>query len=151
MGLIYAARDDFELLGLPAKALRGVENEQLDLWLSAAAAKMNTYIRKGYSLPITGVLTPSNTHPAELIRCNCIIAAWDGLRVRGHHPDQFDQAFEREYERCIEWLRELAAGTVTLDGAVDATPAVREGAPAVFSAGTPRTNAETESNTQRGW
>ncbi len=150
----YASRLDLCDAGLPSAALESVDADRQDGFLNRAGDLIDTYLRSKHSLPITGTLnepTGPNTFPGELVRCNVIIAAYDLLQWRGYNPDEFDEGWRQRYEDCIEWLRMLARGEVSLDGAVDQTPNVIEGGARVHGEGSPKVYAAVESNAKRGW
>lgn len=147
----YASTQDLHLTGLPASALGDVAIESQTLFLSRAGDKVDSYLRAKHTLPIVGALGPPNTYPGELVRCNVILAAYDLLQWRGYNPDEFDEGFRLRYEDCLDWLKMLARGEVSLDSAVDATPTIHEGGPQAHGEGSPKLFSAVASNESRGW
>ena len=147
----YASTTDLASVGLPAVALSGVPLAQQDEFLSQAGGLIDTYLQSQYTLPITGSTGPPNTYPGSLVRCNITLACYELLTFRRYNPDEYDQNWRRKYEDAIKWLTSLAKGEVSLLPGDDATPTLHEGAPRVFSFGSPRVNAGPEANKRRGW
>ena len=129
----YATIQDLRDLGLPPEALTNIDARALMKFLTNAGDLIDTYAIKKNALPLSGSLLPTNTFPGSIVRCNIIIAAYDLIVWRGFQPDAVDDQFQSRYDNCIEWLKELAKGAVSLLPTADATPNTSEGAPRVLN------------------
>ena len=118
--------------GLPAGALTSLSAADQGWYLDNAAAEMDTYLRARYTLPLTST-------PYELRACNVALAVCEILAFIGLNPDQYDALYATRCERWRQWLADLAAGKVSLDGAIDSTPGGSVG------------GASFTSLTSRGW
>ena len=141
----YATRPDLAALGLPSAALTGVSAATQDAHLVAQGARIDSYLRTQYDLPIK---TP---YPAELVECNAILAAYTLLQnARGYVPDEFDAGFRARYEDQIIWLRDIAAGRCSLGIDADQTTA-QEGRPRVWTGGNNVCGDTGDEGEARGW
>jgi len=137
--LEYCTANDLGVFGVNAEALEALpiqDNEQGPI--AAASARIDSYLRQQYVLPLTRV--------GQDIREACaIIAAYRVLSVRGLKPGENpeDANIRLQYEDTIRWLEKIAAGSVSpdIDDSDPGTPAAGE------QAGAPRVS----SNAQRGW
>lgn len=138
----YAGIADIASTGLPTAALDGILDADKNKFLSQASALVESYMRGRYRLPLTGVLGPPNTYPAEIVAAVVAIGTWELLVFRGLNPDEFDSVYRERKQFYLGdpvhvgpaargWLDKLAAGTVSIGAASDATPGVSEGAPRV--------------------
>ncbi|MCC6213734.1 MAG: DUF1320 family protein [Polyangiaceae bacterium] len=132
--MAYATTADFAELGLPGQATADWPGTSVEAALDAASARVDSYLRKRYGVPIPA---PG----ADLVETTCALAAWTVLCTRGFDPMRpGDQSVRQRYEDAVAWLEAVAAGKVEpVDAADDATPATDEGAPTV------------ESDEERGW
>lgn len=122
----YSNEATFSVLGLPAAALDGVTDTSD--WRNAAAGRIDSYLRGRYLLPLDA------PYPAEVIDCECAVAAYLFISNRGFDPEAGANAnIVRRYTDAMAWLRDLAAGKVNLAVTADATDAVQEGGPVVAS------------------
>ena len=140
----YATTTDLAQFGLPAAALANISAAIQNDHLTKAGGVIDSYLRSHYALPL------ASPFPDEIIRCNAIIAAYDILQFRGYNPDEFDEGFRLRYLDCLEWLKLLAKGTVSLDIAADATDA-REGRPRVQTGGADIVFGAGTAGNLRGW
>lgn len=131
----YALAADFAKHGLPAAALDGFTGD-VDQILTKSSAKVNSYLRGRYKLPLTAPV------PDEIIEATCWLAAYSVMTVRGYDPNNdCDLTIESRYRDLIGrpmqpgWLQEVARGRVNLDVSADATPATSEGGPIVIARG----------------
>ena len=148
----YATTQDLRDGGLPPEALEGIDGREIVKFLSRSGDMIDTYLRSHHTLPIAGALLDTNgtnTFPGELIRCNVIMASYDLIVWRGFAPAGDDESWETRFDKCIEWLKMLASGAVSL-GDVDDTPGTREGAPKVQNNGSGTVNAAPDGQV-RGW
>jgi phage gp36-like protein len=135
----YCVAEDLGIFGVNAEALEALpirDNEQGPI--AAASARIDSYLRQQYVLPLTRV--------GQDVREACaIIAAYRVLSVRGLKPGENpeDQSIRIAYEDTIRWLEKIAAGSVSpdVDDSDTSTPAAGEQAGA----------ARVSSNSQRGW
>jgi hypothetical protein len=67
-------------LGLDSYALNQMQPSELQPCLDAAADRIDGIIAPQFPPPI---LTP---YPNDLIECECVIASWTALNVRGYRP-----------------------------------------------------------------
>ena len=122
----YATPTDFIAYGLPAVATNDFSGDVQD-YLDSAFGEINTYLRGRYSLPFTV------TVPIELVKTECVIAAYD-LSVRGFDPEEgSDKVVADRHEKAMKWLMAIADGKINLDIDADSTPGVPDGAPRVIS------------------
>jgi phage gp36-like protein len=134
----YASRGQLAQTGLPSGALEEVDGGKQDEFLVLSSGTIDSYLRGRYRLPITGELgtanTP-NTYPPELQDACLAISAYRLLCFRGFNPDDYDSNFKLRHDFYLGdisrgtkgWLDKLSAGAVSLDLALDASPAVAEG------------------------
>lgn len=129
----YATSAEFAKHGLPAAALDGFTGD-VDELLIKASAKINTYLRGRYKLPLASPL------PDEIIEATCWLAAYSVMTMRGFDPDNdCDVAIENRYKdltgRPLQsgWLQEVAKGRVNLDTSADATASTSEGGPIIIT------------------
>jgi phage gp36-like protein len=141
----YATTTDLAALGLPSAALSGVSTATQTAHLLAQGAKIDSYLRTQYDLPIK---TP---YPQELVEANAIMAAYTILQnVRGYVPDEFDAGFRARYDDQVTWLRDLAAGRCSLGIDADQTTA-QEGRPRVETGGNNVCGDTGDAGEARGW
>lgn len=77
--------------------------------LAYAQSFIDSYVGKRYPLPLATV-------PDSLKEANLVVAAYRlASRGRGHMTEQID----KDWERAVEWLKELAAGDASLGLAED--------------------------------
>jgi len=144
----YATTTDLGDYGLPPDALTGVGMTPAvqNKILTKASGIIDSYLRGRYKLPL------SVPYPDEIIEACVSVAAFKVLKRRGHNPSAFDQTFTDDYQAALEWLAKLSKGEVNLCSDADATPAVNEARPSVYSAGSPHINADDVlENGRRGW
>lgn len=141
----YASRAQLAQHGLPSGALTNVPTATQDAALEAGARRIDTYLRAQCSVPL---LSPGE----DIVEANCVLAGFSILTTKGHNPTFFDTVFQKRYDDTIQWLRDIAAGRVTLDPGIDATPEIDEGAPKRTSRGPVVSYSSTvETNEPRGW
>lgn len=143
MPIQYATPAELSVMNLPAGALEGISDPSINAMLRANSALIQSYMRGRYRLPVSGalptLLDPTNTFPPELVQACLAITAYDVLCFRGFNPDQYDANFKmrRDFYLGNEgrgtkgWLDKLAAGSVSIAAAVDASPLTYEGAAVV--------------------
>jgi len=141
----YASRTQLAQHGLPSGALTNVPTGTQDVALEAASRRIDTYLRAQQSVPLVD--------PGEdIVEATCVLAAFSILTTKGHNPTFFDAVFQKRHDDMLDWLRDIAAGRVTLDPDIDATPDDDEGAPARASRGPVVSFSSTiETNEPRGW
>ena len=132
LGVAYVTVAEYKVLGLPADALEEVLDSDILAHLDATAGIIDTYLASRYTLPLT-------TSPEALKRCNSCLASWHILLWRGYNPETFDTGYKEAHDECLEWLRKVGSGELTIPGVEDQTPTIDEGAPGV------------RSDTLRGW
>ena len=142
----YATTANLALLGLPAAALTNVTADTQNAHLLSTGARIDGYLRSHHTLPF------SSPYPAELIECNCVMAAYSILTSsRGYNPADVDDQFRMRYDDCLTWLRDIGAGRVALAATADATPTTNEGAPVVVTGGANRAHGTGDTGESRGW
>jgi len=129
----YATPADLAALGLPAAALSAPVTPSIQgSILLNNTSLIESYVRGRYKLPFSAV-------PGELKAACAAISAYDVLVWRGFNPDEYDSNFKikRDFyvgsDHMKGWLDRLAAGAVSIDAELDATPDQREGAPKIRS------------------
>jgi phage gp36-like protein len=126
----YATEAELISLQIPTAALAGVTAMGIDPedHLIQASGKVDTYLRGRYRLPL------SAPYPDEIKMVTLQLAAYTIICARGFDANEpADVTFRMQYDDAIMWLREIAAGKVSLDVAADATPTVHDGRPVVRS------------------
>ncbi len=101
-------------LGLDSYALAQMQDEDLQPCLDAASDRIDGIIATQYPPPI---LTP---YPLDLIECECVLASWTALNVRGYRPaSKGDDSIKSRYmqwdsdvEGSLGWLQKVAKGEV---------------------------------------
>ncbi len=139
--LEYCTAADLGVFGVNAEALEALPLQTNELPpIIAASAKIDSYLRNRYVLPLTRV--------GEDIKEACaIIAAYRVLSVRGLKPGENpeDANIRLQYEDTIAWLKMVADGKVSPD--IDDSDPGTPGAGEDTAIGAPRVS----SNAQRGW
>jgi phage gp36-like protein len=135
----YCTAADLGIFGINAEALADLpiaENEVPPI--AAASAKVDSYLRQQYVLPLTRV-------GQDIREATAVIAAYRILSVRGLKPGENpeDANIRLQYEDTLAWLKLVAAGSVAPD--VDDSDV--ESPTAGAQAGAVRVS----SNEQRGW
>jgi len=122
-----ATPTQFAIYGLPAVATADFSGNVQD-YLDASFGELNTYLRSRYSLPF------SATVPIELVKAECVLAAYDLLSVRGFDPENgADSNIILRYKKTMSWLMAIAEGKVNLDIDADADAGRRARAFRVWS------------------
>lgn len=123
----YATSAELAALGIPAAALSGFSGDPDD-FLVAATARIDSYLRGRYQLPLT------SPYPQEVVEATAILAAYSLLSVRGFDPENSaDVNVRMRHEDVTKWLREIARGRASLDLEQDAVPSYSAGGPIVSS------------------
>lgn len=141
----YATRPELAAIGLPAQALAGIATATQDIHLVKASAKIDSYLRSRYSLPLG---TP---YPDEIVEACALLAAYSLLVYRGFNPASYDENFRLRHEDTLTFLRDLSAGRATLSVTADATASTLEGAPRVQTGGTEVLDGTGTVGELRGW
>lgn len=141
----YATTTDLANIGLPAQALASVSTTIQDEHLVNASAKIDSYLRSRYSVPL------ASPYPDEIVSACCKLAAYSLLVRRGYDPARHDANFRLGYEDSVSYLRDLSAGRASLAITADSTPTTREGAPRVLTAGHDTVGAVGTTGELRGW
>ena len=97
-------------------ALSADEEARVDRGLDYASAKIDSYLRARYDLPL-----PST--PPELVEI-CIDIALFRLEP---NPALATERREKDYEMAISWLKDVARGNVAIAAGSDADPAPQVG------------------------
>lgn len=120
----YASTDDLKnpALGLPAKALQGVNTVDLEDALISASDTMDSYLSNRFALPIL-------VWARDMRGACATIAAYTLLAGRGFNPQagSADEQVRLRYEDAIRWLKDCARGLATPAGIEDSTPAIDAG------------------------
>jgi phage gp36-like protein len=101
-------------LGLDSYAISQMDDSDLQLALDAAADRIDGILAPQFPPPI---LTP---YPLDLIECECVLASWTALNVRGYRPaSKGDDSIQRRYRAWDNdsdtdpgWLQKVAKGEV---------------------------------------
>lgn len=118
--LVYSTPADVRRWGLGDRNIPDdVTNEQIDATIEGADGLMDTYFRQAEDedgLPLYAV--PLEERGGDVRRASAIIAGYDIISAQvGYNPEQpNDDPFRIRYEDVIAWLREIAAGSATLEG-----------------------------------
>jgi phage gp36-like protein len=111
----YATRADLTNLGLLAGALSSVPTATQDAALLAASGLADAALQSRYILPLT-------RWGQDLVRCVCIIAAYDLLTSRGYGPQQgVDDNIRKRYLDQLDWLKEVGKGNDTPSYVIDSS------------------------------
>lgn len=128
----YASIDDLHRLGVPERALSGIDDGDKFESLLAASSVADSRLRKAATLPLIA-------WGDDLRRAVVHIAVYDLMVTRGFQPTGADELVEKRYLDAIAWLKDVARGDAIPDELVDSTPQVEELSPIV------------ESSAERGW
>lgn len=133
---------DFQEFGLPECAIWNNTWEAVASNVEAAESDIVEALRSGgYDEPI-----PATSWSPGMKRRACVIAGYHFLRVRGWQAQSAEDAeFVKEYERCLEWLKSVAAGSVK-PLAVNATGQTLDATPETES-----NDAGVVTEPRRGW
>lgn len=93
------------------QAMEEVGDASASRALADASGQIDSYLRPRYRVPLDPV-------PAEIRRAACMLARYDLSMGDGRAPS--DQTAKAR-DDVIAWLRSLAAGTATLEGATPAS------------------------------
>lgn len=129
----YATAADLKSLGLPPDALEDVDDADIDDQLLADAGVIDVFLAGQYTLPL------SSPYPEFLRRTNVCLSTWHILLRRGYNPEGEDDNYKAQFDHCMQMLKMIAAGKLSVPGLIDNTPTVSEGAPRV------------NTSTARGW
>lgn len=92
-------------LGLDSYALSQMTDADLTAALNAAKARVDAALSMQYTLPI---LDP---YPFDLIECECVLASWTALMVRGYNPATgIDTNIKERYEEWRSYLDKVSKG-----------------------------------------
>ena len=116
----YATEAEFLSQSIPSDAWTGLPAGTIDTSLAWASGRIDSYLRKRYSLPLTSA-------GDELKEACCAIAAWNLLRRRGFRAGSgADEAVVKAHDDAVSWLRDVSRGLAELDASTDATPPLDE-------------------------
>jgi phage gp36-like protein len=140
----YAQLADLVLYGIPVTAIGNLTTAQQTDALIAASAKIDSYLRGRYSLPLLA-------WGIEITQAACKIAAFDLMNVRGYNPQSgADNNLINRYNETILWLRDIQRQAAHPDVTpTDIQTQLKQG-PAVISVSAWATNSGC-TNTNRGW
>lgn len=96
-------------------AADAIDAGRVESAIAVAGDQVGSYLRKRYALPLTAV-------PVSIVEATCVLARhWLASNGRTMPTEQMN----RERDAQLRWLRDLASGLVTLEGAseVRASPA----------------------------
>ena len=103
----YSTEAEFNALGLPAIALDGVTDTTE--WRTAAAGKIDSYLRGRYRLPLVA------PYPPEIVEVEAALAGYSFISIRGFDPTEGANAnVLLRYKDAMNWLRLLSEGKVNL-------------------------------------
>lgn len=118
----YLTRTEFFDLIIPADALEGLSNTQVDsvlVWASGLAAG---YVAKRYKLPLI-------TWGEELKLNVGKLAQYELFKRHGFRPGSGnDQTSKDSHDEAMDWLRDISKGLTEL-ACVDSTPTLEEDGP----------------------
>jgi len=90
-------------------AADAIDAGRVEQAIAVATDQVGSYLRKRYALPLTTV-------PVSIVEATCIIARhWLATSGRSMPTEQMN----RERDAQLRWLRDLASGLVTLEGAAE--------------------------------
>jgi len=114
---------------IPAAAVTRTTAQAQQWYLDGATGIADSYLRARYAVPIPAPV------PRELASAVAAIAGFDLLCSLGFNPQEFDSVYQVRRDAALQWLRDVAGGKASLDGAKDATPSAAEGRPRIISQG----------------
>ncbi len=133
----FSTLNQLRQLGLDSNATNQILAADQQVALDAAQAYIITRIGTQFPPPI---LTP---YPMDLIECECVVASWTLLMVRGYNPAQGngDVNIKMRYEWWAGkggWLDQVSSGEIVPQIIASATPPETGGAsgPSVITATT---------------
>lgn len=101
----YATITDLTTYGLPAAALAGIYQDQVQDALDAASTTADSYLALRFTVPYAN---PG----ADLKDAVSRIAAFNLMATRGYNPDGDAGQLRLRYEDAIRWLEKVSAGKV---------------------------------------
>jgi len=105
----YCTTDDLTSYGIRAEALRGIDPDELQRAIGAASAKIDSYLRARYSLPLVRWGTDISEICAKL-------AVYQLMTVRGFNPARPGEELIRDnYTDAIKALERIEAQRVHPD------------------------------------
>lgn len=139
----YAEQADLIALGINADAIAGIDPTKVNEALDAASAKVDSYLRAQFTLPLT-------QFGKDIVEATSIIAAYSILSGRGYNPAAgSDPNLRQRYVDIVGepphrlgWLDLVAKGAVTPDAT---------GSSSGSTEGTPDYAPMPVSSSQRGW
>jgi phage gp36-like protein len=111
----YAVRADLANLGLIGGVLSSISTTAQDAALLAASGVADASLQSRYIMPLT-------QWGQDLVRCVCIIAAYDLLTAKGYNPATgADENIRERYLDQLAWLKEVGKGNDTPSYIVDSS------------------------------
>ena len=99
----YCTADDLTSYGIRAEALRSIDPDELQRAIGAASAKIDSYLRARYTLPLARWGTDISETCAKL-------AVYTLMMVRGFNPARPGEELIRDnYEDAIKTLEGISA------------------------------------------
>lgn len=117
-------------LGLDAYSLDQMATADKQVGLDAASARIDSALATQFTLPI---LEP---YPLDIIECECVLASWTLLMVRGYNaPTGVDENIRKRYEYWEAYLDKVSKGEL-VPNVVDSGTGTAAGAtgPSVITA-----------------
>lgn len=124
----YSTPDDFRAIGLPPEQVAESTDSQIQAHLNASAGVVDSYLGSRFTLPL------SQPAPEVLVRIEVDLAVCSYLLWRGYNPETFDTLYSERCKQARAWLEAVAAGRVSIPGAVDSSPGESGSAPKVATA-----------------
>ena len=93
-------------------AMEAIDAVAVDRALTEASDRIDSYLRTRYAVPLASV-------PSAVAGACCRMARFD--LARGPNSEPTEQ-MRRDMDADVKWLEGIAAGRVTLDGIVPASP-----------------------------
>jgi phage gp36-like protein len=125
----YCDLDDLERLGISARALKNVSEDDMKAVIRSTSSLIDSYLKGArYALPLA-------SWGQDIAEAAAVITAWRLMKTRGYNPN----------DDKIAWLEKVAGGK--------AIPDITEqpGAEDALAVTTPGRRARVVSSDQRGW
>ena len=126
--MAYATVAQFKRF-IPARALGTlITDDDISSALDDASAELDGFLVAQYELPLQAWGNDVSKHV-------CWAAGWAIMQQRGLNPEGADSQWERNYDRFLEWARQVSRGMINPPGIVDGTPDLNDGGACVVTGG----------------
>ncbi len=118
----YCTVAEVSSLGIKRDAYADATNDQIDREIASTSDLIDSYLGSRYTLPLI-------VFPEVIRECCAKLSACDLVDAGGRDPDPNgpDGMIDKIRKQWLDWLKMVAAGTVTPPGVIDSTPGATAG------------------------